>query len=537
MAQSDKPVIWTVSISRLFTLFRDISPEFSARASISAINLGFDAAVEAIRERLKTERCDAIVSAGSNGAYLKQHLPVPVIVAAPGGFDIMQALARARQLSQRIGLIYYRNTFPALDSLAQSFGMQIEQRSYVTAEDARAACLALKADGISVVVGAGLITDIAAECGMTCIFIYSNDAVRRAFTDAIELTRIRDQPQNMPLPVAGSLNVRHTLNDILGTSPVMEQVRETITLFGRSKATVMIQGESGTGKEMAAQAIHHEYTLFHKHRRMKRTAPFVAVNCGAIPESLLEAELFGYEEGAFTGSRRGGRAGLFEAADGGTLFLDEIGEMPVSLQTRLLRVLEDRAIVRIGGYKPITVDVRVICATHNDLDNRVAAGSFRADLFYRLGVLRLQLPALRDRGADILLLTEKLLKLAFAELDLPLHRSHLQQILACSDFFYHYRWPGNARELRNLMERVALYCSAYPDKIITESLLLTLSPERRTVIVPASVADLLPEPVNTATATEAVARFRGDRRAAADWLGISRTTLWRRLKQEQNTSS
>ena len=200
--------------------------------------------MEAIRERLKTERCDAIVSAGSNGAYLKQHLPVPVIVAAPGGFDIMQALARARQLSQRIGLIYYRNTFPALDSLAQSFGMQIEQRSYVTAEDARAACLALKADGISVVVGAGLITDIAAECGMTCIFIYSNDAVRRAFTDAIELTRIRDQPQNMPLPVAGSLNVRHTLNDILGTSPVMEQVRETITLFGRSKATVMIQGKA-----------------------------------------------------------------------------------------------------------------------------------------------------------------------------------------------------------------------------------------------------------------------------------------------------
>ncbi|MGL4212330.1 MAG: helix-turn-helix domain-containing protein, partial [Morganella morganii] len=168
---------------------------------------------------------------------------------------------------------------------------------------------------------------------------------------------------------------------------------------------------------------------------------------------------------------------------------------------------------------------------------RVAAGTFRADLFYRLGVLRLQLPALCDRGADILLLTEKLLKLAFAELDLPLHRGHLQQILACSDFFYHYRWPGNARELRNLMERVALYCSAYPDKIITESLLLKLSPERRTVIAPAPVTDLPPEPVNTATATEAVARFRGDRRAAADWLGISRTTLWRRLKQEQNTSS
>lgn len=533
MTQSDKPVIWTVSISRLFTQFRDISPEFSARATISAINLGFDAAVDAIRERLKTQRCDVIVSAGSNGAYLKQHLPVPVIIAAPGGFDVMQALVQARQISDRIGLVYYRDTFPALESLAQSFGMQIEQRSYITAEDARAACNALKAAGITVVVGAGLITDIAAECGMTGIFIYSNDAVRRAFTDAIELTRIRHQPQSFPLPVAGSLSIRHTINDILGTSGVMAQVRETITLFARSKATVMIQGESGTGKEMAAQAIHHEYTLFRTHKRTKRSAPFVAVNCGAIPESLLEAELFGYEEGAFTGSLRGGRAGLFEAADGGTLFLDEIGEMPLSLQTRLLRVLEDRAIVRIGGYKPIMVDVRVICATHGDLDKWVAEGRFRADLFYRLGVLRLQLPAMRERDADILLLAEKLLKLAFAELDLPLHRGHLQQILACSAFFYQYRWPGNARELRNLMERVALYCSAYPDKIITESLLMQLSPERRTEIQHSEIHQIVTEPVITATAAEAIARFRGDRQAAADWLGISRTTLWRRLKQER----
>ena len=322
--------------------------------------------------------------------------------------------------------------------------------------------------------------------------------------------------------------MKNNTETLIGIDNTFLDALEKVSRLAKIARPVLICGERGTGKELFAHRLHYLSPRWDE--------PFIALNCAALNDNLLDSELFGHESGAFTGAQRR-HQGRFERADGGTLFLDEIGEMPVSLQTRLLRVLEDRAIVRIGGYKPITVDVRVICATHNDLDNRVAAGTFRADLFYRLGVLRLQLPALRNRGADILLLTEKLLKLAFAELDLPLHRGHLQQILACSDFFYHYRWPGNARELRNLMERVALYCSAYPDKIITESLLLKLSPERRTVIATAPVTDLPPEPVNTATATEAVARFRGDRRAAADWLGISRTTLWRRLKQEQNTSS
>lgn len=186
----------------------------------------------------------------------------------------------------------------------------------------------------------------------------------------------------------------------------MEQVRQTILLYARSSAAVLIEGETGTGKELAAQAIHREYFARHDVRQGKKSHPFVAVNCGAIAESLLEAELFGYEEGAFTGSRRGGRAGLFEIAHGGTLFLDEIGEMPLPLQTRLLRVLEEKEVTRVGGHQPVPVDVRVISATHCNLEEDMQQGQFRRDLFYRLSILRLQLPPLRERVADILPLAE-----------------------------------------------------------------------------------------------------------------------------------
>ena len=172
----------------------------------------------------------------------------------------------------------------------------------------------------------------------------------------------------------------------------MERLRQTVVLYARSPATVLIQGETGSGKELVAQAIHRESP------RRGAQRPFVAVNCGAIAESLLESELFGHEEGAFTGARRGGHAGLFEAANGGTLFLDEIGEMPLALQTRLLRVLEEREVMRVGGTRPVPIDVRVISATHCDLEARVREGRFRADLFYRLAVLRLALPPLRARA-------------------------------------------------------------------------------------------------------------------------------------------
>ena len=238
----------------------------------------------------------------------------------------------------------------------------------------------------------------------------------------------------------------------------MEQTRRTIMLYARSPAAVLIEGETGTGKELAAQALHREYFSRRGAPARGATPPFVAINCGAIAESLLEAELFGYEEGAFTGSRRGGRRGLLETANGGTLFLDEIGEMPLHLQTRL-RALEEKAVTRVGGQQPVAVDFRVISATHNHLEQAIQRGDFRADLFYRLSALRLQLPPLRARGDDIAMLAEHFLKRSLAALDVPLTEPLRAALAGCYAALNHYAWPGNLRELRNMMERVALMLS------------------------------------------------------------------------------
>lgn len=401
----DKPVIWTVSVTRLFELFRDISLEFDHLANITPIQLGFEKAVTYIRKKLASERCDAIIAAGSNGAYLKSRLSMPVILIKPSGYDVLQALAKAGKLTSSIGVVTYQETIPALVAFQKTFNLCLDQRSYITEEDARGQINELKANGTEAVVGAGLITDLAEEAGMTGIFIYSAATVRQAFSDALDMTRmsLRNNAHNAN---RNALCTRYVLGDMLGQSPQMEQVRQTILLYARSSAAVLIEGETGTGKELAAQAIHREYFARHDARQSKKSHPFVAVNCGAIAESLLEAELFGYEEGAFTGSRRGGRAGLFEIAHGGTLFLDEIGEMPLLLQTRLLRVLEEKVVTRVGGHQPVPVDVRVISATHCNLEEDMQQGRFRRDLFYRLSILRLQLPPLRERVADILPLAE-----------------------------------------------------------------------------------------------------------------------------------
>ena len=295
-------------------------------------------------------------------------------------------------------------------------------------------------------------------------------------------------------------------------------------LYARSSASVLIQGETGTGKELAAQAIHREFCTRPGTRGDKTAHPFVAVNCGAITESLLEAELFGYEEGAFTGSRRGGRAGLFEIAHGGTLFLDEIGEMPLPLQTRLLRVLEEKEVTRVGGHHPIPVTVRVISATHCNLEEEMKRGQFRRDLFYRLSILRLSLPALRERPADILSLAEGFLKQSLAALSVPFTESVRAGLAQSACVLWQYHWPGNIRELRNMMERLALFLSVEPMPQLDVPLLQQLLPELAQSKSPSS---LLP----SATPQQVLAQFNGDKRAAARYLGISRTTFWRRLKE------
>lgn len=511
-------------MSRLFDLFRDITLEFDDRATIELIPLGFEEAVAHIRERLQNERCDAVISAGSNAAYLKSRLSLPVVTAKASGFDVMQALARARKISPEIGLINYQEPLRELEDFKQTFDLTIMQRTYVTVEDARAQISEMKAAGIKAIVGAGLITDLAEEAGLAGVFVYSAASIRQAFEDALDISRATqlDAPRGRQYPVPDSLRAKHGMNELRGDSDAMQALRQTITLYAKSPAPVLIEGETGTGKELVAQAIHRESL-----RKGGGHHPFVAINCGAIAESLLESELFGYEEGAFTGSRRGGHAGVFEAAHRGTLFLDEIGEMPLPLQTRLLRVLEEKEVVRVGGTRPIPINVRIISATHCQLEERVARGEFRADLFYRLGVLRIAIPALRERRSDVIALAEWWLKNALAELGARAGANLHAELQTCAGLLQSWHWPGNVRELRNLMQRVALVLAVEPLQALTPALLMKLAPEFNASGMP------LPQPTAELTeesAQEALRRFDGNRAEAAAHLGISRTTLWRRLK-------
>jgi len=231
---------------------------------------------------------------------------------------------------------------------------------------------------------------------------------------------------------------KYTFDDILGHCPAIAENREMANRMARSDASVLVMGESGTGKELFAQAIHnaskrHEYQ-------------FVAINCAAIPENLLESELFGYEEGAFTGAKKGGKMGLFELAHNGTLFLDEIGEMPVQLQGRLLRVIQEKEVMRIGGDQVICIDVRIIAATNKHLKQRVREHHFRSDLYYRLNVLTLKLPPLRERGQDILYIFETMVK--GMNYDYTLSSE-------AETYLLNYTWEGNLREMKNCVDYLA----------------------------------------------------------------------------------
>jgi two-component system NtrC family response regulator len=235
--------------------------------------------------------------------------------------------------------------------------------------------------------------------------------------------------------------------DIIGTSPKMIEVFKTIMKIATTDVTVLITGESGTGKEMVAKAIHR--------KSLRKDNPFVTINCGAIPETLLESELFGHEKGAFTDAYIQ-KKGKFEYADGGTVFLDEIGELPLSLQVKILRFLQDHQIERIGGKEPISLDLRIIAATNKSLEKEVQLREFREDLYYRLSVINIHLPLLKDREEDVIILANAFLNLFSKEFNkLNLSFSH-KSLLKLKE----YSWPGNVRELENKVKRAVIMCQS-----------------------------------------------------------------------------
>lgn len=237
------------------------------------------------------------------------------------------------------------------------------------------------------------------------------------------------------------LQSKYNFNDLIGDSPAFLSVKKLAQRISGSNSSVLLIGESGTGKELFAHAIHNN--------SMCASGPFVAINCSSIPEHLLESELFGYEEGAFTGAKKGGKKGQFEIANGGTLFLDEIGDMPLSMQSKLLRVLQEKEIYRVGGQTSISVDVRIIAATHRDLEKMVKEGKFRQDLYYRLNVIKIEIPPLRRRKEDIIPISHFLLK----KLGIKFYRNSIELSSEVAGKLRQHFWPGNIRELENVLER------------------------------------------------------------------------------------
>ncbi|ANB77534.1 propionate catabolism operon regulatory protein PrpR [Paraburkholderia phytofirmans OLGA172] len=639
-----RPGVALVSISRLQSLCETVAPRYTGRARFFSVREGYGAAVTALQAYVDAGSVDVVLAAGSNGAYLRDNLSVPVVMVKVNGFDVLSAITRATTTwpGAQIGLVLHETISHELADLSAWLNVGLKQRAYRSVDEVRLAVTGLAAEGCSVIIGPGMACDFAQQAGLESVFLYSLGAVEEAFERSVELARVSrqkeskrvrlntivahlrdgvaafddagrleavnpamldllglDREQDVPaqltraigpllretlghdMPVeerieqiggralivncvpiveqglrSGSvvtvqdalvaqridrslrtsqrpkhLVARHHLDDLVGSSAALERVRRLVRAGAAHDATVLLSGESGTGKELVAQGIHNA--------SRRRGNPFVAFNCAALPEGLIESELFGHEEGAFTGARRGGKPGLFEIAHTGTIFLDEIGEMPAALQSRLLRVLQEREVMKLGSGRATPVDVRVIAATHRDLHALVEQSVFRADLYFRLNLLQIELPALRERRGDIAQLARHLLNRS--ALQYGLSGAALERVLAfLTPLFEHYAWPGNVRELENLLARAAIYLSDSAAEGWQD--LQTVFPEfgrmRQTA---ADVHDAMAHAHAAGDASgrrsptredviRALEQAGGNRAAASRALGIGRTTLWRLMR-------
>ncbi|PMS30090.1 propionate catabolism operon regulatory protein PrpR [Paraburkholderia rhynchosiae] len=653
-ADPGRPGVALVSISRLESLCETIAPRYAGRARFFSVREGYGAAVTALQAYVDAGSVDVVLAAGSNGAYLRDNLSVPVVMVKVNGFDVLSAITRATTTwpGAPIGLVLHETISHELADLGGWLNVSLKQRAYRSMDEVRVAVDNLAAEGCRVIIGPGMACDLAQQAGLESVFLYSLGAVEEAFERSVELARVsrqkeskrvrlntivahlrdgvaafddagqleavnpamldllglardRDVPAQLavtlgpwlrdtqergaavderieqigerslivnrvPIVEQGArsgfvvtvqdalvaqridrslrtsqrpkhLVARHRLDDLIGGSAALERVRRLARAGAAHDATVLLSGESGTGKELVAQGIHNA--------SRRRGNPFVAFNCAALPEGLIESELFGHEEGAFTGARRGGKPGLFEIAHTGTIFLDEIGEMPAALQSRLLRVLQEREVMKLGSGRATPIDVRVIAATHRDLHALVERGAFRADLYFRLNLLQIELPPLRERRADIAPLARHLL--SRSALQYGLSEPAIGRVLTfLAPLFDHYAWPGNVRELENLLARAAIYLGdAAGDRardigrdlqaVFPEFGRMKQGGNGRTLAT-ASEAHAEPPAARAAPTRDdvikALAQSGGNRAAASRALGIGRTTLWRLLKADGDDS-
>ncbi|HVQ37299.1 MAG TPA: sigma-54 dependent transcriptional regulator [Pyrinomonadaceae bacterium] len=382
-------------------------------------------------------------------------------------------------------------------------------------------------DAVVIMITANVLVDetIAALRGGAYDFIgkpINLEELQVAIRNGIEAGRLRKEVSLFRRERAKQFN----FNQIIGESPVMREMLELANKVAESEvSSVLLQGESGTGKDLVAKAIHYHSA--------RADNPFVAINCAALPGTLIESELFGYERGAFTDAKTR-KEGLFEQAEGGTLFLDEIGELELSLQAKLLRVLEEGSFRRVGGLKDLPLDVRVIAASNRDLKTEGEAGRFRSDLFYRLSVIQIDIPPLRERGDDIRVLAEHYMSTFKSRLKKSIDGIDPEALLT----FRRYEWPGNVRELRNVIERAMILEDA--DEITTKYLPRGLAQDSRPgggsssvtsdgIRLPAEGISL--EVVEMSLVRQALERSGGNQTKAAELLHISRDQLRYRMKK------
>ncbi len=377
---------------------------------------------------------------------------------------------------------------------------------------------ALRPEVVSIMISAQATIEVAVSAIKSGIYDFItkpfrlND-IKKAIAKALEAQTLLTENRRL----RQALREKASFSKIIGTSPAFAQMMDLVSKVAPTRSTILLSGESGTGKEIIAEAIHFASS--------RGEGPIVKINCGALTETLLESELFGHEKGSFTGAHQQ-RIGRFEMANGGTLFLDEIGEMSLGMQVKLLRVLQDGCFERVGSSRTIQVDVRIIAATNRDLEREVKEGRFRQDLFYRLNVITIEIPPLRERVEDIPLLAGYFLN-KYSELNTKNILGFSPEV---SQVLSNYPWPGNVRELENIIERAVSLCQTSTVELSDLPARLTGSPTAGSyLVVPIGIS--LDE-IEQSVLQKTLIKTKGDKKAAARLLGISLSSLYNKLNRK-----
>lgn len=619
---SIKPNILVIGYRKFSQLIHTVIPRFESQAQIKIVDHVFEHDID-IGAVIERNNADVVVTAGTNAAYLKDTLSIPVVGLEISEVDVIESILKASAISKKIvSITFGRNDQASTwNALIPLLGVEISVKHYSTLEEARESLYLAINEGFELVIGGSFVCELAERHGLKTVFLYSARSCQHVMETAVAAAKAWQQKKlssgfeealfELPEYPAIAVDDRgrivrssasakkrlaltetstpsflklldneysslqestekalnyegsnwmvscnriyihnhiavhlfrfrpdsksskfllgedrpsesKTSNDFIYKSKAMREVQELIESYGKTQGTVLITGATGTGKELVARKLH-------RHSEFSG-GDFVAINCGAIPDELFESELFGYVEGAFTTSRRGGRKGLLESANGGVFFLDEISEMPLGQQAKLLRVMQERVLRPLGSNKEVPLDLKFVAATNKNLLQCVKEKTFREDLFYRINVFSISLPSLASREKDVLAISEY-----FAEKTVHAYKMKLNVpkfINVLKERLLHYAWPGNVRELENIIERLVVAHDAFPSQALFVDALPSIVPEwYRIEETGAAGSDGSIRDQEHKLIQDALDKYGGNKEQAAKSLGISKTTLWRRIKE------